>query len=69
MERAELGAKLSQVKTDAVEKEVALGNELHKVKQELRQKEFEMKERLEDAKLDRDTVTTSYKVLPPFSFF
>jgi hypothetical protein len=63
LERAELGVQLSQLKTDAIQKEVALGNELQKFRQELRQKDMEMKNMIESARTEKEAVITAYKVL------
>ena len=62
LERAELGVQLNQLKTDSIQKEIALGNELQKFRQELRQKDVEMKNQLESARTEEDAVITAYKV-------
>lgn len=69
IEKNEVGLRLNQVKTDALEKEVRLNNELQKFKQELRQKEDEFKVRLEEMGKSNAKIVAIMEVRLTFAAF
>lgn len=63
LERADLGLKLTQMKTEAVEKQLEHDNEIQKWKDTVKEKELQFQSALENAKIHNAAVVTSYIVV------
>lgn len=66
MEKSELTLRLNQAKTDGLEKEIRLNNELQRVKLELRQKEDLLKVKVDEMDKSKDEMLMMMEVYTIF---